>query len=326
MDFGLNNIVETVSSAMCFVIRTFLLNPVALVIAVGMVIQWYRNTVQDSENYIHKPLARTFGLAMIVLQFWQSEYLERFIKGYELTATLWLVVVESILSIIVAAFAMNFDKTPKQSLKKLFVENRYQNVNVPFRIMLLYFWVQGALMTYFLYYVNNDEKVHYRGKHQEHKFSTLKWIIAVNLTQIAGEKEAGRIFHFSYWASLWKLKDGTNQDKILGCIPCPYWLQLRLRAICDFLVNALFRIIIMAVAPVELAVQDDLEFIKDALAIFFITKLDNYEDPKKFEDIFLDEIWDMDMKERLQRLKKEVDALETTKSDEETPFNSRDDM
>merc|ERR1712110_1374891 len=55
---------------------------------------------------------------------------------------------------------------------------------------------------------------------------------------------------------------------------------LRLRYMFDLTVNGIVRPIIMAVAPIMLSTEEPLDFIKDALALFFITQLDDFDDAK----------------------------------------------
>jgi len=50
-------------------------------------------------------------------------------------------------------------------------------------------------------------------------------------------------------------------------------------------VNMFIRRIVFCTAPILLSIADDpLEFIKEALAVFFITKLDDLADKVKFVD------------------------------------------
>eukprot|EP00418_Pyrodinium_bahamense_P067452 CAMPEP_0179085796 /NCGR_PEP_ID=MMETSP0796-20121207/38877_1 /TAXON_ID=73915 /ORGANISM="Pyrodinium bahamense, Strain pbaha01" /LENGTH=117 /DNA_ID=CAMNT_0020783243 /DNA_START=199 /DNA_END=552 /DNA_ORIENTATION=- len=48
-------------------------------------------------------------------------------------------------------------------------------------------------------------------------------------------------------------------------------------------INLIFRQIIVCSAPVLLGVEEPLDFIKDCLALFFITKLDDLDDAILFE-------------------------------------------
>merc|ERR1719469_911064 len=116
--------------------------------------------------------------------------------------------------------------------------------------MLLYFWVQFSLFVYFIYFVNNDAETHTTAKN----ISIVKWIVAVNITQIAGTEEAGTRFNYDYWARLLKLDAGNagnqNKDHICGCLDLSFKMHWRFRAFCDFLVNGIFRCTIMGIAPI----------------------------------------------------------------------------
>jgi len=116
------------------------------------------------------------------------------------------------------------------------------------------------------------------------------------LCNLAGEDEVGSTFHFPFWLKLlgnqkemkWQLGEGEEetlpaQGRICFVFCVSYKNQARIRMTMSIIVNLFIRQIIFSTAPILLSVADDtLEFIKDSLAVFFITKLDDLDNPISF--------------------------------------------
>merc|ERR1712107_195463 len=59
------------------------------------------------------------------------------------------------------------------------------------------------------------------------------------------------------------------------------WL---VRRFMSYMVNRVFRVIILGTAPVLLSVAGPMDFIKDVMAVFFMTKLDDIDDAEDLID------------------------------------------
>lgn len=279
---GLNSVMEAFSGEMCDLLKPVLFHPVMLFVAFAMVLQWQIGIKFESKKsmlrrQLHNEMVHTFGVGLIVLQIFYAPYLQSIIQGSQFTVSCFFILFDSLLSLVLNTLV---GKRIPIALNIVMVENRYQDITVHCHRMFTYFWVQTALFLYFAYYVNNDA-----GTHSAEHVSILKWFIAVNLTQIAGADEAGTRFHARYWFKILEVAKtaGDKRDKIFGFLPVSFETHWRIKAFCDFMVNGIIRVTIMGLSPVVLAHSSPLDFIKDCLAIFFITKLDDYDDHRTFK-------------------------------------------
>eukprot|EP00418_Pyrodinium_bahamense_P049453 CAMPEP_0179186594 /NCGR_PEP_ID=MMETSP0796-20121207/92555_1 /TAXON_ID=73915 /ORGANISM="Pyrodinium bahamense, Strain pbaha01" /LENGTH=248 /DNA_ID=CAMNT_0020890599 /DNA_START=251 /DNA_END=997 /DNA_ORIENTATION=+ len=155
------------------------------------------------------------------------------------------------------------------------VSNRYQALTNSFTATCLLFLCQATLGFYYIYELNH--------RSSEERFegaSPWRWFIGLSLCTIAGETELGGDFEVGYWVFLSKQEDlMKKRTRIFYCIPTTYSVELRIRGIMSLIVNLFLRRIILGTAPILLGVESPLDFIKDCLAVFFITKLDDLEKP-----------------------------------------------
>lgn len=173
-------------------------------------------------------------------------------------------------------------------------KNQYMCVPRKFRRCLLYFFVQGGLMCYFVFHLNNDEDTRDRSK-----LSIVKWLIGLVITAIAGDDESGSNYDWLFWRRMFvNLHDRHTlpcegaRRYIFWFFPVSLAFEWRCRQTMDFIVNALFRAILIGLAPILLCVEDPMDFIKDVLAIFFVVKLDDFDDPRSWtsEDVVEDAV------------------------------------
>lgn len=111
--------------------------------------------------------------------------------------------------------------------------------------------------------------------------SMVKWFIATIILHVAGEDEVGAEFQWDFWnfqffkrpermGTVWQMKPYKR------CV-------LMMRFVFSFIVNSLFRCIIVGTAPMMLCVEEPLDFVKDVLAICFIIKLDDYAAENEYD-------------------------------------------
>merc|ERR1712032_1386950 len=149
------------------------------------------------------------------------------------------------------------------------------------RKCVLYFIAQVGLMGYYMFSLNSDPDTH-----NVESVSFLKWFFAVVLTIIAGEDEVGAPFNQEFWDHLCEQKIASLKRPVFGCL----WqterrYEFRCRMVLSFIVNRIFRGIILGTGPILLCVCGPMDFIKDCLAIFFITKLDDLDDHQDLQEV-----------------------------------------
>jgi hypothetical protein len=182
------------------------------------------------------------------------------------------------------------DAEPEQAAgdNKQRITNVYMNISRPMRIVSMFYMAQIGLMLYYVYNLNIDPDTH-----NFSKVSGVKWVLGVIISIIAGEDEVGASYDLDYWERLMKAytkyekehPDNKMKNVVCGCIPLIRIIEWNIRQFMDWSLNSVTRKILLFTAPIMLCVEDPLDFIKDVLAVFFIIKLDDYDDAKSFEDI-----------------------------------------
>lgn len=163
-------------------------------------------------------------------------------------------------------------------------KNEYMCVPKKFRRCTLYFFVQGGLIAYFVFFLNDDTETR-----SVENVSILKWLIGLVITAIAGDDQAGATYDWLFWRRMFvNIRDRHTLPcenaarKIFWCVPVSLGFEWRVRQAMDFTVNVLFRAILIGLAPILLCVEGPMDFIKDVLAIFFIVQLDDFDEPRSW--------------------------------------------
>mmetsp|Transcript_6276 Transcript_6276/g.14395 ORF Transcript_6276/g.14395 Transcript_6276/m.14395 type:complete len:363 (-) Transcript_6276:63-1151(-) len=163
------------------------------------------------------------------------------------------------------------------------INNCYMCVTNRFRRPALTFIAQVGLMSYYVWNLNADPD-----SHDKSKVSIMKWLFAVIITLVVGEDETGSDFNDRFWQRLLGDKGFWTEERKtelctmwFGFVPVTYWAEWQIRSALDRIVNSVFRAVLLSTAPIMLSPEEPLDFIKDCLAIFFIAKLDDFDDAKE---------------------------------------------
>lgn len=136
-------------------------------------------------------------------------------------------------------------------------------------------------MGYYMFDLNSDPDTH-----NVESVSFMKWFFAVVLTILAGEDEVGAPFNHEFWDHLCEQKIASLKKPVFwGLWQIERRYEFRFRMVLSFIVNRIFRGIILGTGPIMLCVSGPMDFIKDCLAIFFITKLDDLDDTECLEEV-----------------------------------------
>lgn len=267
------------------------------------------------KSCINKESTRTFCQGLIVLQFYYSEHLEihfPMIHKNPFMSSCFLLLFDSsffwiVGDVIIKSYIMQ-TPPPDPNTDGIKVNNHYMNISkTGLHRTSMYFFVQFLLMLFYVYSLNDKEAFQ-----REDDVSYVKWLGAMFLTVLAGKNEGGTKFEFEFefWRALevdelpnWFVgkKTGFVKTDFIGCVPVPLRYQWRLRRFYSHCVNLIFRQVIFSTAPVMLSVAEPLDFIRDALAVFFITNLDDLADPKDFQTVKQELLKDLEDKGLLKR-------------------------
>mmetsp|Transcript_11099 Transcript_11099/g.21473 ORF Transcript_11099/g.21473 Transcript_11099/m.21473 type:complete len:242 (+) Transcript_11099:1-726(+) len=142
------------------------------------------------------------------------------------------------------------------------------------------FAVQFTLGLFYMYSLNNN-------KGGWENSSGFRWLISVLLVGVKSGEEIGKGFDFKFWIQLLRSKNSKMQHnpRFLGCgcsLSCR--TEATIRMVMSIIVNGFMRRIILCTAPILLSLSDDpLDFVKDCLAVFFITNLDDLAESVNLE-------------------------------------------
>jgi len=160
------------------------------------------------------------------------------------------------------------------------IRDRYQLLSSKFTTISLLFLCQFTLGLFYIYALNNKTD-------GWSNTSGWRWFISVLLVNLAGEEEVGNSFSFRFWLQLVRTTNPRMDNTTTFCCCCPfkYRTEAIIRGIMSMIVNMFIRRIIFCTAPIFLATSESpIDFIKDCLAVFFITKLDELDNPVALKD------------------------------------------
>jgi len=284
---------------------------VATLFAVLALLQWH-----VLPGNLRSPLVRTIGKGALVLQIYYFESFHTLCPGSKRKPFVLSCVLIFLDTVVLWKIASSCEwaksstefitknlpglmegQHPPADLKadaKSPFKNIYMLVARPFRRAVLFFIAQGGLMSYYVFNLDTDAATH-----NVHKVSLVKWMFAIIITAIVGEDETGSTFQTDFWEKIvdeefWSDEQQEKCHYVFTCIPISYLSEWKIRRSMDWLVNSVFRSVLLGTAPIMLCVEDPLDFIKDCLAIFFIASLDDYDDSKSVAD-FRDEAGQYDM-------------------------------
>eukprot|EP00928_Gymnodinium_smaydae_P057369 TRINITY_DN40620_c0_g1_i1.p1 TRINITY_DN40620_c0_g1~~TRINITY_DN40620_c0_g1_i1.p1 ORF type:complete len:355 (-),score=75.89 TRINITY_DN40620_c0_g1_i1:189-1253(-) len=259
------------------------------------------------------PLLRMFGQGLVVLQLYSDPELKGkypFVLSCFLVFFDQVVIQGAVMSKLEGNHLIDFEflglrattenmvhvlkeerRADVDEFSDMVVKNKYMDPSVPSRRISLLFIGQLGLMCYFIYTLNDDDD-----SHDINKINFVKWGLALILTMCVDDDEAGAVYVKSYWipdsfmygkAELRKvcifehpiaIELADKAREIFMFVSIPHGIDWKLRRYMDALINVLFRTVIMATAPMLLCTEEPIDFIKDCLALFFISKLDDLDD------------------------------------------------
>ncbi|CAK0856378.1 unnamed protein product, partial [Prorocentrum cordatum] len=165
-------------------------------------------------------------------------------------------------------------KAMHKNLREIIV-TKFADYSVPWGFSTILFIAQFMLFSVFILDMNGDENTHCRCK-----MNIYHWFAAVLVTNVSGHDESGGTFKQSAWHFLWTSE--SNQFKVKD-YPVEGWS----RWFYDSTINAFCREVLLCLAPVALSVSDRNDLVKDCLAIFFISRMDDIE-PRTIENSLKD--------------------------------------
>lgn len=165
-------------------------------------------------------------------------------------------------------------------------------------------WVaQSLLVVFYMNHLNGDDT-----SKDVAKLQFLNWVCAVLLQLYVGDAQMGAPMNKMFWKMLWEqplqeicpdLKSVIRQNPRLRClsftvrrtlgqchesagsIPLPFKAFWWCRYFFDATINKLARNIILFTFPIMLGAELPLDFVKDCLAVLFISTLDDLEESDK---------------------------------------------
>jgi len=170
----------------------------------------------------------------------------------------------------------------------------YMDLTKQFERVFPVFLAQVGFLLFYVVDLNTEHNTHYGNA------SFYKWALAIIATTYCGESQLGEEYSKAFWTNVMKddIKKEDDEElpqfwqrKFIGNnklgslislnlhFKMRYYLEWRLRQMMDFFINSLCRTILMYTFPILMCTSDDfMDFVKDAMAIYFITTLDDIQD------------------------------------------------
>jgi len=275
----LNNIECHLSSAVYAVLGTL----PCFILGIIMVMVWH--IVHGWTKHQLHHFIREFSLGVIVLNIFGNSNFPMWVHENPFSISSFILCVEAIIFRVMDWLNVKRDmkKNPKkyEQISDLQALNRYQLLSTNFMNVFLLFVSQGTLGLFYVYALNGR-----KGK-WDHS-SGWRWFIGFLVCNLAGEDEAGASFAYPFWLKLQNAattnpKMQGKKSRICGCIHMKYEHEIKCRMVMSMVVNMFIHRIIFCTAPILMSVADKpLDFIKDCLAVFFITKLDDLDNAVSF--------------------------------------------
>merc|ERR1712087_775522 len=182
--------------------------------------------------------------------------------------------------------------------------SRFSDFSVSWGFTTVTFVAQFALFSIFVLEMNGDVKTHARCN-----MNVFHWLAAVLVTNVAGLQESGDSFKKEVWDELWEQRETSDRAERVREHPVQYWTRLFYAGT----INGFCRELLLCLAPVALSVVDRNDLVKDCLAIFFISKIDDIQQPKTIGKVLEDWKAEIQADDRLQF--EERKNIELTESD-----------
>lgn len=276
------------------VLRSMLLNEAMIFLALALVLQYYvllfcpKRLCISARRYGVSEAFRLIGRNVIILQLYYAPWIWELFgvpasNRHPFCCSLLLVAFDACgfsyfvrgLSWLLQGCRRGGCFTREQLAKAKkddAVKNKYQHLASPLLAVFALFMAQVSLFALMVTFINHDPDTH-----DTCKVVLLEWVVAVIVTHVAGSDESGSAHDGAVWSQM--LKDMQKSGQYEGH-KVEYWA----RRAADLIINTFCREVLFGVAPIVLCASGPMDFVKDALAIFFIVRLDDLNDAKSITE------------------------------------------
>jgi len=213
--------------------------------------------------------------------------------------------------------------------EKEMIDSKFADFSVSWSMASFIFVGQFALFLFFVLELNGDGDTH-----DVCSMNVFHWLTAIIVTNVAGQDESGEGFHRTVWHVL-RTRSAKFSKEVEKYGEVKFTVQFWCRLFYAATINGFVREVLLCLAPVALSVVDRGDLVKDCLAIFFISQMDDLKESKKI-DVALEE-WSKEVmagygdeeeeeEERKSMEPKEVDARSTLLQQRGTPRAGVDDQ
>eukprot|EP00450_Noctiluca_scintillans_P006054 CAMPEP_0194482464 /NCGR_PEP_ID=MMETSP0253-20130528/4401_1 /TAXON_ID=2966 /ORGANISM="Noctiluca scintillans" /LENGTH=425 /DNA_ID=CAMNT_0039322005 /DNA_START=66 /DNA_END=1343 /DNA_ORIENTATION=- len=170
----------------------------------------------------------------------------------------------------------------------------YQDLIRPFQSTLALFIMQTGLFSLYVAHMNMHD--------DEDEPVAFYWFLAIMIQLYAGETQLGTSYFSGWWTALFQFdsdivfEPSTNRSatlqsflnlplapsrlsktkrKVFFVLPISFGMEWRSRQFMDWFVNSVIREALKYTFPILVCTEEPLDFVKDCMAIFFLTTLDD---------------------------------------------------
>lgn len=165
------------------------------------------------------------------------------------------------------------------------VGSKYMELSYPISYVFCYFFVQVSLIVlYTAHVLGLKDKFFNTNEMRSQNVDMSFWFYSLLLCLIAGHDNLGGRYNCFFWEEIKEVSEKPmfkgKKKYWFGILPVTFWVEWMIRRFMSFFVNGLCRACILGTAPILMSTADPLSVIKDSMAVFFITTLDDLPDAK----------------------------------------------
>jgi len=230
---------------------------------------------------------RTFAVDLLIVNFYYNEHMKDTYFGKQrFTTSFYMIFFDNVILFYMMFWIAEsmrdwhaptvefdpFDMDIRVTREDPHSDCVYQDLIRPFRSTLALFIMQAGLFSLYLAHMNMHD--------DEDEPVAFYWLLAIMIQLYAGEVQLGAPYFAGWWSKLEQSlqapsRHSTTHRKVLYVLPMSFRMEWKCRQFMDWFVNSVIRESLRYTFPILVCTEEPLDFVKDCMAIFFLTTLDD---------------------------------------------------
>lgn len=227
---------------------------------------------------------RTFAVDLVIVNFYYNEHMKDTYFGKQrFTTSFYMIFFDNVIlffmMFLIADYLRGepaptvesdpFDMDIRVTREDPHSDCVYQDLIRPFQSTLALFIMQTGLFSLYVAHMNMHD--------DEDEPVAFYWLLAIMIQLYAGEVQLGAPYFAGWWSKLDIVSKqlSTTHRKVLYVLPINFSKEWKCRQFMDWFVNSVIRESLRYTFPILVCTEEPLDFVKDCMAIFFLTTLDD---------------------------------------------------